>query len=33
LKNISCKNSMIGNHVVMDGEGQEFSIGDYSTKN
>ncbi len=33
LKNIDCKNSMIGNHVVLDGKGLELSIGDYSTKN
>ncbi|MBL7810600.1 MAG: NTP transferase domain-containing protein [Bacteroidetes bacterium] len=31
LLNLECKNSMIGNHVLLDGKSHEFSIGDYST--
>jgi len=31
LSNISFTNSMIGNHAQLDGERNEFSLGDYST--
>lgn len=31
LCNMEIQNSMIGNHVSMDGKSREFSIGDYST--
>lgn len=31
LSNIELENSMIGNHVQLDGKSREFSIGDYST--
>jgi glucose-1-phosphate thymidylyltransferase len=33
ISNIEFTNSMIGNHVVIDGKSKEFSIGDYSTLN
>ena len=33
LKNIRLTNSMIGNHVKLDGASHELSIGDYSTQN
>lgn len=32
LKNISFHNSMVGNHVELDGASKEMSIGDYSTQ-
>lgn len=32
LKNISFHNSMVGNHVELDGASHEMSIGDYSTQ-
>lgn len=32
IKNVQCSNSMIGNHVKLDGKSQELSIGDYSTQ-
>jgi glucose-1-phosphate thymidylyltransferase len=31
ISNIELRNSMIGNHVLLDGKSHEFSIGDYST--
>ena len=31
LENINFTNSMIGNHVTINGQGKELSIGDYST--
>ena len=32
LKNFKCENSMIGNHVVLNGDSLEYSIGDYSSQ-
>jgi glucose-1-phosphate thymidylyltransferase len=32
LANIECTNSMIGNHVQLDGHSRELSIGDYNTQ-
>ena len=31
IHNISFSNSMIGNHVTIDGNSKSYSIGDYST--
>ena len=33
LVNIDCTNSMIGNHVKLDGKSRELSLGDYSVQN
>jgi glucose-1-phosphate thymidylyltransferase len=33
IRNLNCTNSMIGNHVNLDGTRHELSIGDYSTQN
>jgi glucose-1-phosphate thymidylyltransferase len=32
LKNFKCENSMIGNHVAIDGDSLEYSIGDFSSQ-
>lgn len=32
IKNLKCTNSMIGNHVVIDGHSQMLSIGDYNSQ-
>jgi len=32
LKNFKCENSMIGNHVVLNGDSLEYSVGDYSSQ-
>jgi glucose-1-phosphate thymidylyltransferase len=31
ISNMNLRNSMIGNHVLLDGNSHEYSIGDYST--
>jgi len=33
IRNLKCTNSIIGNHVTLDGSSHELSIGDYSTQN
>ncbi len=33
IENVKFNNSMIGNYVVLNGESNQFSIGDYSTQN
>ncbi len=32
IKNFKCENSMIGNHVSIDGDSLEYSIGDFSSQ-
>lgn len=33
IENVKFNNSMIGNYVILNGESNQFSIGDYSTQN